>query len=272
MGDTAGVEATKAKLAEVNTELTSAIDNAKAMWEAVGGGAAEAAITRLETARIKAADFKTQAKESVINWQQVGDLFANGLTNAFDSFAQAVANGEKVGEAARIAFLQFAADFLIEIGKMIIRQTLLNLLRGLGGPFAGLGGGGFGAGHTGGLIGSKRVGGGNPTRNVSAAAFAGAPRFHDGGVVGLRPNEVPIIAKKNEEVLKENDPRNILNGGAAAGGGAPAASAPQSIRIVNSFDAADVVSQGMASSPGEQTFLNVVRNNRATIKDILEHG
>jgi tape measure domain-containing protein len=272
MGDTAGVEATKAKLAEVNTELTAAIDNAQQMWQAIGGTAAEASIARLETAKIKAADLKTQAKENVINWTQVGDLFANGLTNAFDSFAQAVANGEDVGEAARNAFLQFAADFLIEIGKMIIRQTLLNLLRGLGGPFAGVGGG-VGIGHTGGIVGSKRIGSGNGTRSVNPAVFNSAPRFHDGGVVGLKPGEVPAVLKENEEVLKGNDPRNILNGGAAAGGGAPAASGGSpNIRIVNSFDAGDVVSQGMSSSVGEQTLINVVRSNRSTIRDILEHG
>lgn len=267
-GDTEGAEATKAEIENLNTKLTEAIENAKQLWQSLGGEAAGAAITRLETASIKAENLSRQAQSTKFNWQQVGDLFANGLVNAFDSFARAVAEGKSIGEAARDAFLQFAGDFLVEIGKMILKQALFNLLRSFGGPFANLGG--FGAGHSGGTIGSSRVGSGNPTRSVNPMVFSGAQRFHTGGLPGLRPNEVPIIAKKNEEVLSENDPRNILNGGASAhpqgGGSAPA---PQ-IRIVNAFDSADVVSQGLASGPGEETLLNVVRSNASTIRSILE--
>ena len=34
-----------------------------------------------------------------------------------------------------------------------------------------------------------------------AAAFLGAPRFHQGGMIGLRPGEVPIIAERGERIL-----------------------------------------------------------------------
>lgn len=267
-GDTTGAAATKEQLAGINAELLKAIDNAEAMWKSIGGPVADAAITRLETARIKASQLSVQAKQNFIDWEKVGNLFVDGLTNAFDQFAQAVANGENVAEAARDAFLKFAADFLIEIGKMIIRQALFNLLRGLGGPFANLGlGAGAATAHTGGLVGSSRVGSGNQTRNVNPAIFSAAPRFHTGGIVGLRPGEVPIIAKQGEEVLKENDPRHILNGGGGMMAGPGPAAAPN-IKIVNSFDAPSVVSDALSTVTGEQAVLNVIKKNRGAVRDI----
>ena len=85
---------------------------------------------------------------------------------------------------------------------------------GLGGgsPFAptgSSGGGGGGAGgflqalaiaasffHSGGVVGRTNV----PRRAVPLSAFLDAPRYHQGGVVGLRPNEVPIIGKVGETI------------------------------------------------------------------------
>ena len=264
-GDTAMMGETKTALEGINTELMAAIDNAIAMWEAIGGTEAAAKIETLRTAKLEAQQLAQSGKQTFLDWERVGELFVSGLTNAFDRFAQAVAEGKDIGEAARDAFLQFAADFLIEIGKMIIRQALFNLLRGLGGPFANLGV--AGTGHSGGVVGSKRIGSGNSTRQIDMGVFATAPRFHGGAV--LRPGEVPAILEEGEEVLDKNDPRNILNGGAAAGGGAPVTAGGTNLRIINAFDAADVVSQGLASTPGEETLFNFVRSNRGTINDIL---
>lgn len=62
--------------------------------------------------------------------------------------------------------------------------------------------------HSGGVVGSSRVG-----RQVNPAVFAGAERYHNGGMPGLRSDEVPAILQKGEIVL----PKNVLAGG---GGGA----------------------------------------------------
>lgn len=64
--------------------------------------------------------------------------------------------------------------------------------------------------HTGGIVG----GGGLPTRSVPMSLFAGAPRYHGGGLIGqkpLKPGERPIIAQDDEEMLTRNDPRHIKN-------------------------------------------------------------
>ena len=60
--------------------------------------------------------------------------------------------------------------------------------------------------HGGGLIGSAGRSG-----KVGMGTFAGAPKYHTGGIIGLKPREVPMIGKRGEEVLTENDPRHISN-------------------------------------------------------------
>ncbi|PZQ95193.1 MAG: hypothetical protein DI533_20290 [Cereibacter sphaeroides] len=263
-GNTTAVEDTKAKLDEVNKSLESNVAKAKEMWGAIGGTTGEANLTKLDTVIAKTETLKQKAQENYIDWTRVGNLFASGLTNAFDSFAQAVANGEDVGEAARTAFLQFAADFLRQIAQMIIQQAILNALRSFAPSL--FGGVGVGVGHTGGLIGSKRVGSGNSSRKVDPGIFMGAMRFHNGGLPGLAPNEVPLIAKKGEEILNENDPRNALNGGLSPAGGG---STPQDIKVINTFDAASFLSEGLNSKSGQRAFLNFVSANPRAFKSAL---
>lgn len=261
-GDAAKITETQTALDSVNAALQEAITNAQEMWTAVGGGGADAAISKLKTAALEGKSLAASGRQTVIDWSQVAQMFASGLTNAIDRFAQAVANGEDVGVAAREAFLQFAADFLKQIAQMILQQTILNILRsfGLGG------GGGIGAGlfHTGGVVGR----GGNQRRVVDPGIFANATRYHDGGIPGLKPGEVPAILKKNEEVLAEDNPRNILNGGGATRGGTT--SAGVNVKSVNVFNAEDMLERALRTRVGEQIFLNYVRDNPSAFKAALE--
>ena len=55
--------------------------------------------------------------------------------------------------------------------------------------------------HTGGIAGQ----GTGQRRSISPMIFAGAHRFHQGGIVGLAPDEVAIIAQKQGEVLTAGD-------------------------------------------------------------------
>lgn len=54
-----------------------------------------------------------------------------------------------------------------------------------------------GVAHAGGVVGRP----GGVRRLVPPEIFAGAPRFHAGGIAGLRPDEVPIIAERGERIL-----------------------------------------------------------------------
>lgn len=115
--------------------------------------------------------------------------------------------------------------------------------------------------HSGGVVGS-----GGSVARAHPGLFAGAPRYHGGGIAGLAPDEYPAILKKNEEVLTQGDPRNVLNGGLAGGGGS---NSPMNVKIVNAFDAAGVVSEGLATPEGEKAIMNFVRTNRTSLKAII---
>lgn len=63
--------------------------------------------------------------------------------------------------------------------------------------------------HSGGIVGSS----GMPTRLVHPGHFDDAQRFATGGIAGLGPDEIGIIAHRNEEIVRADDPRHRWNGG-----------------------------------------------------------
>lgn len=255
-GDQTRVAQIEQQLVGVNANLLTAIDNMIAFWSATGGPEADAALLKLNGLRTA---LQTTGQSVMVTGKQIDDMIVDGGANAIDQFAQAVANGENAFDAMRDAFLQFAGDFLRQIAMMIAQQAILNALGGgsgkgskAGGGIAGFLNGLFGSKHTGGLVGS-----GGMFRSVNPAVFAGAQRYHTGGLVGLAPNEVPIIAKRNEEVLTETDPRHSFNGGGAGA---------RSVKVTNVFDTGDILSKGLASEAGEQAFWNFVRANSEQFK------
>lgn len=259
-GDTEQQEALRAKLAEVNAELSGAITNAQEMWAAVGGSASETAIAQLQSAKLEAQQFGQAATNNYLQWNRVADLFVGGLSSAFNKFSEAVANGEDPLKAAGQAFLQFASDFLIQIAQMIIQQAIFNALQGAfgGTNFGSL----IGLGHTGGLVGSKRVGSGNQSRKVNPAMFAGAMRYHSGGIVGLKPGEVPIIAQQGEAMLTEDDPFHPKNRSKNGVGGG---TTTVTNRIVNAIDAPSFLEAALASPVGEKILLNFMKANQQAV-------
>lgn len=268
-GDTSAQAQITAELKNVNAELLKAIDAAIAFHQALGGPGADADVAKLQTIAAQTKQVSTNAQEAYLDWNRVGQLFASGLTNAFDEFAQAVANGEDVGEAARKAFLKFASDFLRQIAQMIIQQAILNALRGLGLGGAATGGGGgllSSLFHSGGVVGR-----GGTRRLVDPSVFIGAPRFHDGRMPGLRSGEVASILQKDEEVLSKDDPRNIRNGGAAAGGaGGRGGSAHVGDTVVaNFFDTDSFLQSGLTTKVGDRAILNHVRANQSAWRTAL---
>jgi hypothetical protein len=51
------------------------------------------------------------------------------------------------------------------------------------------------------------------SRSVGIGAFNNATRYHTGGIAGMRPDEVPAILQRGEEVVTRKDPRHRDNGG-----------------------------------------------------------
>lgn len=247
----------KAKIDEINQTLIAAVENAKAFWTAVGGTEAAAALARLETVNVQARNFQVKAEQVFFSWKKVGELFTGGLADAFSTFAQELASGSSVFDSLRTAFLKFASDFLIQIGRMIVQQAIFNALKG-----SALGGF-LGIAHKGDVIG--RSSGRNQRRRVAPGTFAGAQRFHSGGMPGLRPNEVPIIAEKGEEVLSKSDPRNIMNGGGVQSSGTP----DVNVTTINLFDPVAALEAALNSPAGGKLMVNHVAANSGKYRGAL---
>lgn len=191
---------------------------------------------------------------------QLRDIGQNGLEQFFNDI---MSGTKSIGDAFKGLILTIAQ----EIGKLAARNVAGAISGQLSGAFGGGGGGGgfnFGdlfskAGsflsglfHSGGIVGQAPP----ARRMVPEWAFAGAPRFHSGGMAGLKPDEVPAILQTGEEVLARNDPRNAANGG---GGG---------FRVVNVLDP-KMAGDYLESSEGERVIMNIIGRNPGQVRQLL---
>lgn len=252
-GDGEKAEAIRAQIEALNVELTAAINHAQQLTASLGGAGADAAIAKLDALKLKTKDL---GESSRVTGTQINNMLGNAASNAINQFSQSLAEGKGFVESLGDAFRKFVSDALIQIGQLIVQLTIMNALKnsGIGGKLAG----GLnlltGVAHTGGVIGSDIA----TRRVVSPSIFSGATRYHTGGVIGLKPNERPIIAEVGEEMLTEDDPRHRKNLG--QGGG---------MTIINTFDADDVVDRSLSGPRGQRALVNAIRGQRTEIKAIL---
>ncbi len=182
------------------------------------------------------------------------DTTLDSVIGKLREVAQGTAKWSDVFKTAGQSILSTIADILLELGKAIIKQQILNLLRNIPGlpvPVA----------HSGAVVGRPS----NRSRSVDSAWFANAPRYHSGGVVGLAPDEYPAILQKNEEVLAKSDPRNVLNGGGKATGGPGG----EGMRVVLVDDRARVP-EAMAGAEGGRVVVQHIKSNLPTIRALLK--
>lgn len=141
---------------------------------------------------------------AIEGWTDYGNNIEQAMVGWLDGAADQLATFLVTGEADWAGFFQGIAK---EFAKLTIQLMMGNIMKALtGGISAGTGTGLagrpilsalFGSAHTGGIIGSL-----SGSRNVNPAVFAGAERFHGGGMIGeLAHNEVPIIAQEGEGVF-----------------------------------------------------------------------
>jgi len=257
---------------QVNPQISSAVQSAREF--ALANQAAFGDQTALDTylAKLDAIDAGLVTVSSgLLNVDQINQDIAGGLTNSFDAFGKAIANGEDAIGAFHDAFLTFVADFLKKIALMIIQQIILNALQNSN-PYGAAAGAAVGAvngatssqKHSGGLIGSGYSGvkvSSNPNW------FNGAPKYHDGGVVGLASDEYPAILQRNEEVLAADNPRNVMNGGGDAG----SSSQPivQDVTVNNHVDAESFMAASLATPRGRKLIMNVLSAERTQLKSLV---
>nr|WP_314089405.1 tape measure protein [uncultured Shinella sp.] len=161
--------------------------------------AAADAYARAAAAAEKQREAQEQARETA-------DFFGQAATDAFSELIPAIETGNKALDRFLNTLVEAAAEALL-LGK----GPLASLLGGGGGIFGG-GGGLFGGAiipgilHSGGTAGNDGYGHG---RAFKPSTFAGAKRYHSGGIAGLQPGEIPAILQRGEVVL----PRGTKMGG-----------------------------------------------------------
>ena len=158
--------------------------------------------------------------------EAVEDVFADIRNAAKDSIKDVIKGTESIGDA-----FQKLADRITDILLDLALDELLGGGTGFsdvfGTVFGGIGSalGGGGPAFTGGatnFISGFNTGGlfdiGSPFHQGGVVGLDGRPvRYHSGGISGLRPDEVPAVLQRGEEVLTANDPRHRDNGGGRGG-------------------------------------------------------
>lgn len=177
------------------------------------------------------------------------DQAVQSLANFFTDLATGT---KSLGDA----FRDFVRSFVQGIAQIIAQELALKAVRGILSAFGGVS---VPVQHSGGMAGS------GPRRQLSpvtAALFAGAPRFHSGGFPGLKSDEVPSILQRGEEVLAKDDPRNAANGGGGRTGPGTGT------RVINVVDPS-LVQDYLDSPAGEETVLNIIGRNPGRVNQVL---
>ncbi|XOY54973.1 MAG: phage tail tape measure C-terminal domain-containing protein [Rhodobacterales bacterium] len=177
--------------------LDEATASADRLSDAMGraGGAAGSAGERIATGwRAVSESLQAYATEA-LNWGKgLGETLTSAFSGAESAFRSFV-------ETGKLDFKGLVRSILADLAVLAFKNAVLGpIANALSGAFGGGGSVAAAVSHAGGMVGIS-----GHTRSVPAAVFAGAPRMHTGGWVGLRPDEVPTILQRGERVLSRSE-------------------------------------------------------------------
>ncbi|MGE0252401.1 MAG: phage tail tape measure C-terminal domain-containing protein, partial [Dongiaceae bacterium] len=144
-------------------------------------------------------NYREQAEDAA---SAVEKAFTEGMKATEDAIVDFVTSGGKSLQSLG----DLANSIVADITRMAVQKSITGPLFNMLG--SSMGGGGFldsifgSIFHEGG-----EVGGSAPQRRVPAYVFASAPRYHTGGVAGLKPGEIPAILERGEVVLPKDGTR-----------------------------------------------------------------
>ena len=164
--------------------------------------------------------------------QQIEDVTVNAFRGMEDALVGFVQTG-------KLDFKSLADSMINDLIRIAARAAITSALSSIGGSLFG------GIMHAGGVAGMGGMG-----RNVDPAMFVGAPKYHNGGVAGLKPNEVPAILERGETVLPK---------GSSGGGGGNTFVTNVNVDASNSKAPADEIAR--------QTSTAVERSIRSIVND-----
>jgi hypothetical protein len=175
-------------------DTTTAADGAGGAARDAGAAAAEgadAALTGWQAVTAALADYAAKARD-------IGGDIGSALVGAFTSAENAIGDFVKTG---KLDFRDLVTSMIADLAKLAARRFILGpIANALSGALGGAGGIFANILHAGGMVGAP-----GPGRMVPALAFANAPRMHNGGWAGLRPDEVPAILQRGERVLSRRE-------------------------------------------------------------------
>jgi hypothetical protein len=181
--------------------LTTGLNDTAAAADGAGGAArdagtaaaegADTALTGWQAVTAALADYAAKARD-------IGGDIGSALVGAFQSAENAIGDFVKTG---KVDFRDLVTSMIADLAKLAARRFILGpIANALSGALGGAGGIFANILHAGGVVGAP-----GPGRMVPALAFAGAPRMHNGGWAGLRPDEVPAILQRGERVLSRRE-------------------------------------------------------------------
>ena len=155
-----------------------------------------------ETALATSKKMEDGFKRGFIGLKKEVDDFAtlaeSTVRNAFHSMEDALVSFVTTG---KMNISDLVNSIVQDFAKLAMRQAVTQPLMASLSAYMG-----FGAAHTGGIVGADTL----KTTYTSPAVFFGAPKFHKGGIVG---DEVPIIAKRGEGVFTKEQMKALGDGG-----------------------------------------------------------
>lgn len=223
-------------------------------------------VVDLKAARLEASTLKSEFLQIAENL--AGDLATGAaafLTDLGVGLGKAITGAESLGDsfsAALDSFRNFVAQFLIGIAQTILQATILQaIMNAIRGTSGGYGDAIFAAlgvkNHDGGIVGQDGKASWFP-----ASAWSNAKKYHDGGLPGLKSNEVATVLEKGEEVLTENNPRHVKNAG-KGGGGAP------NLTVINAIDSEELAGVTLNAKAAGPLLMNWVMQNGPAIRKRL---
>ncbi|WCR11493.1 phage tail tape measure protein [Paracoccus stylophorae] len=204
---------------DIATEAAGRYEDALGGVEAAATGAGAAAKEAGAAGKAAVEEAKPATEATATGWKAVTEALSDyakkakdigadigqALVGAFQSAENAVGEFVKTG---KLDFRDLVTSLLADLSKLAARRFLLGpIANALSGALGGAGGIFASIMHTGGVVGA-----GSPSRMVPALAFAGAPRMHAGGMVGLRHDEVPAILQRGERVLSRREAQDYGDG------------------------------------------------------------
>ncbi len=162
---------TNREIAETNKQLKESADAIASLREPLNQAARES-------------DKHRRAIEKQNSAQKIASSSINSLEKSLFSLA----TGSK---SASQSIASFGQSFLSGLLKQTLKASITNPLRQL-----------FSVAHSGGIVGESRR---------AASLNSALPIYHSGGIAGLRPDDVPLIAKRGEEIITQDDPRHRAN-------------------------------------------------------------